>query len=126
MRKTITVLAISLLFPLGMFAQTNQSTSAPHDGRCEIIQLQLAARNTFRLDRFTGNIAQLISVAGGRMNWSYMTINGLPSIERPTRARFQIFTSGHAVRFTFLIDTDTGNTWVMTESGNSILWEPIR
>jgi len=126
MKKIILTVAICILFSHGLFAENNESTTTPQDARYEIVQSQLIARNTFRLDRFTGNVAQLVSTNNDKMTWEEMIVRNLPKIERPTKARFQIFTSGLAARFTFLIDTETGNTWVLTQTfGNILIWDPF-
>jgi hypothetical protein len=52
----------------------------------------------------------------------------------PTRARFQIFTSGIAARHTFMMDTDTGESWVLVSGKRKdangseqevSLWQPF-
>jgi hypothetical protein len=50
-----------------------------------------------------------------------MDISPLPVVTNPDHARFQIFTSGLAAKFTFLLDNDTGKTWqlVKTTSKNA-------
>ena len=89
----------------------HQKTTLPANARFEIVQSQLSARWTFRLDRFTGQVAHLVRTQGDDTTWEEMMVDGLPAISEPTRPRFQIFTSGLAARHTFLIDTDTGRTW---------------
>jgi hypothetical protein len=42
-----------------------------------------------------------------------MRVIRLPPIASPSRPRFPLFASGLAARYTFLIDTDTGQTWVI-------------
>ena len=91
----------------------HHQTTAPPGARFEILQSQLAARLTFRLDRFTGHVAQLVRTKEDDHAWEGMQVVGLPSIPNPARARFQLFTSGLAVRHRFLIDTDTGKSWVV-------------
>jgi hypothetical protein len=66
--------------------------------------------------------------------WEGMEVIGLTAVQNPTRAHFQLFTSGIAARYTFLIDTDTGKTWVIvsakrkrhdgTEYEPSV-WQPV-
>jgi len=92
-----------------------QSSSVP-GARYEIVQSELAARWTFRLDRFTGRVAQLVATKDSSTAWEDMLVIGRPQIATPTRARFQIFTSGLAARHTFLIDVDTGRTWLVVSS----------
>ena len=40
-----------------------------------------------------------------------MEVIGRPAIQTAAKPRFQIFTSGLGARFTFLLDTEIGNTW---------------
>lgn len=94
----------------------HQSTAPPPAARFEIIQSQLAARWTFRLDRFTGRVAQLVKTDDDDSTWQEMQVVGRPAIATPTRPRFQLFTSGLAARFTLLLDTDTGDTWQVVAS----------
>jgi hypothetical protein len=91
---------------------SHQQSTPPVDARYEIVQSQLAAKWTFRLDRFTGRVSQLVKNSDDDSTWERMEIIGLPAIT-PARARFQIFTSGLAARYTFLIDTTTGITWMV-------------
>jgi hypothetical protein len=94
----------------------HQQTTSPPNARFEIVQSELAAKWTFRLDRFTGHVAQLVSTKGGENTWEDMQVVGLGPVRSPTQARFQLFTSGLAAKHTFMIDTDSGNTWVIVAS----------
>jgi len=95
-------------------SNVHQQTTTPANARYEIVQSELAAKLTFRLDRFTGQVRQLVHTKDDSNTWQMTTvIGGLPGITSAPRARFQIFTSGLAARHTFLIDTDTGKTWTL-------------
>ena len=56
------IFALALSFLAGsaaaqsIAANVHQSTTQPTDGRFEIVQSPLAAKWTFRLDRYTGNL----------------------------------------------------------------------
>lgn len=107
---------LSFLFVIdGALAQQpsdlHQQTTPPTNARFEIVQSQLSARWTFRLDRFTGQVAQLVRTRDDDTSWEQMAVDGLPTATAPSRPRFQIFTSGIAARHTFLLDTDTDRTW---------------
>lgn len=91
----------------------HQWSAAPPDGRFEIVQSQLAAKWTFRLDRFSGRVALLVKTKDDGVSWEELRVFDRPSIPNPSRPRFQIFTSGIAARHTFLIDTDIGDTWML-------------
>ena len=91
----------------------HQHTTPPVGARFEIVQSELAAKWTFRLDRFTGHVAQLVKTEDDDNTWEEMTVLNLPPVTAPLHPRFQLFMSGLAARYTFLIDTETGKTWVV-------------
>lgn len=91
----------------------NQMTSIPSDARFTIIQSELGPRWTFRLDRHTGVVYQLWILENENSSWERMRIEGLPTINNPLRPRFVLFTSGMGPRWTFLMDTSTGKTWIL-------------
>lgn len=92
----------------------HQATTTPTDARYEIVQSALAARWTFRLDRFSGNVDQLVTTPEHTAAWQKMPVARGSPVANPDRPRFVIFTSGLAARHTFLLDTKTGQTWVLT------------
>ena len=112
--------SIVVIFGSGLLAQEptdiHQQTTPPPNARFEIVQSELAAKWTFRLDRFKGRVAQLVRTKDDDNAWEDMEVIGLGPVQNPTRARFQLFTSGIAARHTFMIDTDTGKTWVLVSS----------
>ena len=91
--------------------ERTEQTEAASASRFRIIQSDIAARITFRLDRYTGMVSQIVKDSKGDNSWEAMTISPPPVVKTPDHPRFQIFTSGIAVRFTFLLDNDTGRTW---------------
>ena len=118
LRSTFTAL-LGLLISAAVAAdvdvtvRSHQQTTAPPGARHEVVQSTLAARWTFRLDRFTGRVWQLVKTQEDQNKWDEMRIYDRPQLQNPTRPRFQLFSSGLAARHTFLIDTDTGRTWVI-------------
>jgi len=112
----------------------HQHTTPPPGARFEIVQSELAARWTFRLDRFTGRVSQLVSTSADEDTWQAMPVIELPPISSTPHEEFQIFTSGLAAKHTFLIDVDTGKTWVVVTSTTTDkdghqeqidLWQPF-
>ena len=112
----------------------HQHSTTPPNARFEIVQSELAAKWTFRLDRFTGHVAQLVTTKDDGKAWEEMEVTSLPILQSETRPRFEIFTSGLAAKHTFLIDGDTGKTWELatgkrTESDGTEyeinLWQPF-
>lgn len=94
------------------------ATSAPAGAKYEVIQSPLTARWTYLLDRTTGQVWQLTS-NGRSLAWTAMPMQ--PAPVRGTRPRFQIFTSGLSAKDTYMLDTDTGFTWVAVKDG----WVPL-
>lgn len=118
MKRTTLFTVVFLVW--GACAQANdfpysshQFTSPPSAARFEIVQSQIAAKWTFRLDRYSGRIWQLVKTNDDDNAWEEMPVIGLPKGQPATRPHFQIFTSGLAARHTLLIDNDSGETWVL-------------
>lgn len=107
-------------------SDVHQSTKMPSDARFEIIQSPLAVRWTFRLDRYTGHVSQLVKTQDEGFAWEPMLVYELPEVSKPSTPRFVIFTSGLAARFTLLMDFDTGQTWVLRNIGSDFhVWQPF-
>lgn len=130
MKHLVLVNLVVLIFGSTLFPQeptdNHQHTTPPPNARFEIVQSELTAKWTFRLDRFTGHVCQLVSInsdakegetvtPAGNVTWQDMPVIGIGLLEKPTRAHFQVFTSGIAAIHTYLIDTDTGKTWVLVK-----------
>jgi hypothetical protein len=94
--------------------------------RFQIVQSDLAARWTFRLDRFSGEVAQLVQTSEESLSWEPMDVRQKASVVTPTHPRFEMFTSKLAVKFTFIIDTETGKTWQLASQGQGkVVWQPL-
>ena len=110
---------------------THVSSTSPTNGRFEIVQSTLAARWTFKLDKQTGSIWQIVVNKDGDNVWRPMVIVGIPKSQYSSGQHFQIFMSGLAAKFTFLINTDSGRTWQLQKSTDPLTnedfytWEPI-
>jgi len=114
----------------GQEGWTPHVTSTPISGaRFEIVQSELAAKFTFKLDRYTGQVWQLVtgkSESGDETNWQETPVQGAPNFAPTNTPRFQIFTSGLAGRFTLLLDTRTGLSWVFTTFSDGNAWKPMQ
>lgn len=96
-------------------APSHQQTSPVSGARFEVLQSTLAAKWTFRLDRYAGRVWQIVRTKDDDNAWEEMPVVDL-KVQAQARPRFQLFTSGLAVRHTFLIDGDTGKTWLVVTS----------
>ena len=96
-------------------AAGNQSTCLV-SGRWELFMSEIAARNTFRIDKWTGMVFQLVERENGTLTWNLVTRQASINDTRNQNAiNYQMFTSGIAVRFTFLININTGVSWQLVE-----------
>ena len=101
MRLFLFVLCASASTAFALDAATHQMTTLPSDARHEIVQSPLAAQWTFRLDRYTGQVYQLVKTANDDFAWQPMPIVGYYDIPKPNRPRFVIFNSGTRGTFYF-------------------------
>jgi hypothetical protein len=117
---------ILALFSFGQIAHA-QENAAPQSStiladRYQIIQSELAAKWTFRLDRICGSVSQLVSTKDESLGWQAMPIDKLPPCQPNGRPSYQLFTSGLAVRHTFLMNTSTGKTWTLVDRSGEATW----
>jgi hypothetical protein len=95
------------------------SSSTISDGqRFEIVQSHLTAKWSFRLDRLCGIVSQLVKTIDDGAAWETMFIEGLPICRDDGKAHYQLFLSSLAARHTFLMNTDTCTSWVLTGRRN--------
>jgi hypothetical protein len=96
----------------------HQFTTPPPNARFEIVQSELTVKWTYLLDRFTGEVYQLVVKGDGSLAWDSMIVDPIPQFNaKQPHPRFQIFTSGLAAKNTFLLDTYSGFTWTVTNTG---------
>lgn len=95
-------------------AGANERSAFPVEGRFDVVQSSLSARFTFRLDRWTGRVAQLVTDAEGRLSWQNMEVRDLKVESAESAPRFHLFVSGISAIQTFLVDTVSGRTWALS------------
>lgn len=101
----------------------NTSSQFPMNDRYEVVQSEIAAKWTFRLDRFCGNVMQLASTPDGTDTWENMIVESLPKCQGDFKPHYQLFTSGIAAKHTFLINTASGVTWqLVTDKADNSSW----
>jgi hypothetical protein len=97
---------------------------------------QFLRRQTFKLDRFSGRVWQKVVDDKDNPSWEETIVESRPKQVSPGHPHFQIFLSGYMAKDTFLIDTDTGDTWQLVvdtqtdkdgkEVGRTYLWERMK
>lgn len=105
----------------------HQKTTVPPEVRFEFLQSPLAARGTFKLDKYSGAIYQIVKTKDDNIAWQEMPRNSHPLDKRHDgRVNYQLFTSGLAMKFTFLMNVNTGVTWQLVETPQrDSVWSPI-
>ena len=97
------------------------STTTPASGRYEIITSSIALRETYLLDKETGDTWQLVS-GYSRIVWEQILRQEHPHDIVPEHhkgAVYQIILSGIAVKGSYLINTLTGATWILYEDSDT-------
>src|ERR1043166_6001548 len=114
-RRHCSPVALLLLFYVSAPSQElrvepHNSTDVTPDSRFQLIQSSLTVKNTFRLDRYFGILCVLTANAKGELSWSAILrlTHDIASPAYPNKVNFQAFTSGLAVRYTYLMNVNTG------------------
>lgn len=78
-----------------------------------IIQSTIAAKATFKLDSYTGDVYQLVANKDNNEAWQILKrMQGSSEDTRyPNSRNYNLFVSTLAIRFTYLINVNTGATW---------------
>lgn len=83
----------------------------------------LVARNTFKVDKYAGIVYQIIENDNGSLVWKTLQKDKHSNDSiREGCINYQLYMSGIAVRFCFLINVNTGTTWQLVESKDGILY----
>ncbi|ABW68459.1 hypothetical protein [Desulfosudis oleivorans] len=93
-------------------AGAHYKTVLPDNARYEVLQSATAPKWLFRLDRYTGQVFQLVQSLTGEVAWIEMLVWERPEIKKPATARFQLFVSGFSAAYNVLVDTVEGRSWI--------------
>lgn len=119
--KTL-LLLLAFVMPTVAKSQANQthSTNSNEGSRFMIVQSPIAVRLTFKLDTYTGDVYQMVIDANGKNLWQHVDRNftSLPDTRLPETKNYDLFVSTLGMRYTFLINTNSGATWQLTEDTN--------
>lgn len=102
-------------------------TESPGDARFELLQSPLVARLTLLVDKNSGDVFQIVRTKTDEFAWE--KIDRIKSKDEnldETQVNFQVFASGIAAKYTYLLNIRTGQTWTLTEAkSKSLFWDPI-
>ncbi len=117
MKKMLLLLLLFSCLNIHSQAQKYQAaTTSQVGGRYEIIQSEIKRSNTFKLDKFTGKVYQFVSTKDDWFAWqqvykSYVELD----TTIPETINYQIFMGGIAAKDCFLLNINTGVTWILVE-----------
>jgi hypothetical protein len=132
MSKLISIILIMWIFQNSIFPQSENyqasTTSVPDNSRYEIIQSEMIAKLTFKIDRYEGSVFQLVLTSDSTLTWQKIkrekSLND--KIEK-NRVNYQLFISGLAVKYTFLVNLNTGVTWQLVKNkDDDFYWELLQ
>ena len=129
--KKIPLLLIGLLtFAASAIAQNieykSQATSLV-GGLYEIIMSDVALRNSFKVDKFLGQVYLLVKKKDGGITWEKMIKDvAFNNPIFPDKINYQLYMSGISIKYTFLINVNSGVIWQLVEDDsdkkNPLLW----
>ncbi len=100
----------------------HERTSVLPSPQFEIFQSTLAVRVTFKLDTYTGRVWEIVRhPETDTFVWQFIPHSGVTKAVATNKVSYQLFTSGIAVRHTYLLNINSGVTWqhVNNKDGNS-------
>lgn len=105
---------ISLKNELNKTQEISLKSTSP---RYQIVQSPIAAKGTYKVDTYKGNVYQLVVDNNDNETWQQLTRTGHINNDNKIdgQRNYEIFLSSIAMRFTYLINLNTGATWQLVE-----------
>jgi len=130
MKRILFISVLILLAIEGWSQETyhSQFSSSPETSRFQIVQSEMGARYTFNIDKYTGSVFLLVKSKSG-LTWQIIESEDQDYDKKiPDQVNYQLFTSGLGVRYTFLINVNTGITWQLTEDSKTgnLFWRALK
>ena len=124
--KIILALALILTINVTSFSQdfrgSNQTTSLC-GGHWEFFMSDIAINLTFIIDKFTGDVLQMVERKDKTLTWEYIQKEKSDKdIKKTDVINYQLFSSGQGIRFTYLLNTNSGLTWQLVKGENETLY----
>lgn len=98
--------------------------------RFQIIQSTIAARGTYKLDTYKGEVFQMVMDRDNNETWQLLRKYGHENTDTKLHGHknYELFTSTIAMKFTYLINVNTGSTWQLVQDPNSdeVYFSPIK
>jgi hypothetical protein len=103
------------------------ATQSPPDARYELLQSALVVRITLLVDRYSGDVYASVRSNSDGLLWERIPRKKAQNEKiDASRVNFQVFTSGLAVKYTYLLNVQTGQSWILVNNKNGYpVWEPM-
>lgn len=122
MNKVFIFFCLIIFFPLfGQEHSSNQSTSFC-GGRWEIFMSEVGAKISFKFDKYTGDIYQMVRAEDNSLIWQPMKKEeSSKDIQKTDIINYQLFSSGLGIKYTFILNTNSGLVWQLVSNYDEIL-----
>jgi len=91
--------------------------SSINGGRFEIVQSDIARRQTFKIDKYTGKVYVYVKTRDETKPFTWEKVYWIGDIyekpENPNQINYQLFLGGKAISDCILINIYTGKTWLL-------------
>lgn len=89
--------------------------------RFQIIQSTIAARGTYKLDSYSGDVFQMVVDKNNNETWQLLRKYGHENSDKNVMGHrnYELFISTIAMKFTYLLNVNTGSTWQLVQDSNS-------
>jgi hypothetical protein len=112
--KEINESLISVKSEISKSREISLKSTAP---RYQIVQSTIAARGTYKVDTYEGSVYQMVVDKNNNETWQLLSRlgNKINDHQIVGQRNYEIFLSSIAMRFTYLINLNTGATWQLVQ-----------
>lgn len=101
----------------------NSVSSSLLGGKYELVQSDIVARLTFKIDKYNGRVWQIVEKSDGSYSWDMIEKEESKNdVKIENKINYQFFMSGLAVRFSYLINVNTGIVWQVVEKKDKSIY----
>lgn len=128
--KNLIFVFLAIIISINAWSQENyqsHSSTISDNSRFEIVQSDIGVKFTFKIDKYSGNVYLLVQGVKN-LTWQLMDVEKQDNdVKKENQVNYQIFTSGLGVKYTFLMNVNTGITWQIVKDSESeeLFWKKI-
>ncbi len=94
----------------------NAVSTSQVGGRFEIVQSEILRSNTFKVDKYEGNIFVYVKTQDDWFGWQEVPrSSSLNDLVLPDKINYQLFMGGVMASDCFFLNINTGVTWILIE-----------